>query len=151
MQTKRERLLEALKTVGVVQPPPGFVEKFMFVLGCLACGGTWHPFDGDGIDVYEYDEETGEEVERLILTDEEKIKRKVWEMKGSLRSRFWLCPNGCNKGADIPADLHPEGLGLRFVTHCDATGNVLDDEEKAEFKAWAESLPDDESPENTEA
>jgi hypothetical protein len=143
-RTKRERLTEALAAVGIL-----FVgrHQFDFLLGCVECyghrpGATWHPFYAHDVNTIEYDEDTAEEVGRLILTDEEKRNMRVWERLSGLRDRYWLCPNGCNAGADIPADLHPEPLGLRYIEHRDAVGHIIEGEEE-EFKAWAESLPDD--------
>ena len=143
-RTKRERLTEALAAVRVF-----FVgrNKFDFLLGCVECygqrpGAAWRPFYNHDVNTVEYDEDKGEEVERLILTDEEKRRMRVWARLSGLRDRYWLCPNGCNAGADIPADLHPEALGLRFIEHRDAVGHIIEGEE-GEFKAWAESLHDD--------
>ncbi len=141
--TKRERLTEALAAVGVF-----FIDKWGWLLGCVKCTAHtprvgWHPFDGPDVPEYEFDEETNEEVEREIFTAEEEAKLEEWRQRGGLRAGYWLCPNGCNHGAELPAEFHPEVLGLRAAEHLDAIGHVLDAADEAEFKAWVEALPDD--------
>jgi hypothetical protein len=147
MQTKKERLTEALAAADVF-----FIQEWPWLLGCKTCtahtpGVGWHPFDFPDVDVYEYDEETGEEVERLILTDDEQRIMDEWRQRGGLKPGYWLCPNGCNIGAEMPEEFHPAALRLRSVSgYRQAVGHAIDDADEAAFKAWLLTLPDD-SPE----